>query len=71
MLLRFLGGACDGHEEEFATAPQRLVLTPNADDFLRALACGTPDETPEAVLAPYELTHLDGELGIATYEPVR
>jgi hypothetical protein len=70
MLLRFEGGPCDGREEESDATPERLVLTPNAGDFLRALGSEALEPMSPESHAVYELVHVDRELGIAVYEPL-
>jgi hypothetical protein len=69
MLLRFLGGLCDGREEASDRAPGRLILHPNVEDFLSDLDTKTLDAMSRRFEAAYQLTHLDCELGIAMYEP--
>jgi hypothetical protein len=70
MLLRFEGGPCDGHEEESNATPERLILTPSAEDFLRAIDPGTLEAISQDFRSVYELSHVDRELGIAIYEPL-
>jgi hypothetical protein len=70
MLLRFVGGLCDGREEASNRAPDRLILHPNVDDFLSDLDTKTLDAISHRFEAAYQLTHLDRDLGIAIYEPL-
>jgi hypothetical protein len=70
MLLRFEGGACDGHEEELDATPEQVVLAVNAADFLRALVDHAAAEAPERFLAVYQLIDLDQDHEVAWYEPL-
>jgi hypothetical protein len=67
MLLRFEGGACDGHEELSDSTPPHLVMVAGAHGYSTD---GDLAELPDRLFAVYERVQMDQELGVAVYEPL-
>ena len=71
VLLRFIGGPCDGLEEVALRADERLVRAPSISEMVRAMETADPDRDLPEFSVEYRLVSLDRERAVAEYRPAR
>ena len=71
VLLRFIGGPCDGLEEVAPHAEARLTRAPSISEMVRAMETADPDHDLPEFSVEYRLVSLDRERAIAEYHPAR
>jgi hypothetical protein len=70
-LLRFIGGPCDGLEEESTSIAERLQRSPWISEMVRAMETAEPGSKLPDFSAEYRLVSLDKAREIAEYQLVR